>query len=73
MSTHFFSDFPGTLFLYFYLSLYSIDTIFILGDGLTRLLLRWLSPAAALGKICYISFLHLGAGRASNPGHKLLS
>jgi hypothetical protein len=37
-------------------SVYSIYTIFILGDGLTHLLLRWETPAAALGKIFPIFF-----------------
>jgi hypothetical protein len=29
------------LFIFLTFSVFSIDTIFILGDGLTRLLLRW--------------------------------
>jgi hypothetical protein len=35
--------FPALFFFYlfFLFSVYSIDTIFILGDGLIRLLLRW--------------------------------
>jgi hypothetical protein len=38
-----FSALSGTLFIYFV-----IDTIFILGDGLTRLLLRWEKSAPLL-------------------------
>jgi hypothetical protein len=33
--------FPALFLFIFVISVYSIDTIFILGDGLTRLLLRW--------------------------------
>jgi hypothetical protein len=37
-----FGALPGTLFyLFCNFSVYSIDAIFILGDGLTRLVLRW--------------------------------
>jgi hypothetical protein len=57
-----FGALPGTLFIYFvifYLCTVLIDTIFILGDGLTRLLLRWYLLLLCWEKICTVSFLTL--------------
>jgi hypothetical protein len=62
-----FGALPCSLFVYFAISVYSIDTIFILGDGLTRLLLRWEKSASFL-----MDFPRLiqgrGAVRDSNRG-----
>ncbi len=52
-----FGALPGTLFIYLSnFSVYSIDTIFILGDGLIRLLLRWEKSAPIL----FCSWIFLG-------------
>ncbi len=61
MSSHFLVPFLALLFLFSIFSLQNFYTTFILGDGLTGLLLD------ALGKLCSIS-LYLDAGRISNPG-----
>jgi hypothetical protein len=47
--------FPTLILYIFQLSVDSTDTIFILGDGLIRLLLRWKSPVSALGKVCTVA------------------
>jgi hypothetical protein len=76
-----FGALPGPLFFTVFLkfSVYSTDTIFILGDGLMpdTPAASLDAPAAAPGKICSYTFLLLdfpwlnqgiGAGRDSNPG-----
>jgi hypothetical protein len=54
-NTRNFGALPGTLFINFVIFFYSIYIIFILGDGLTRLLLRWEKSAPLLS--CSWTFL----------------
>jgi hypothetical protein len=56
--------FPALFLFILKFSVYSIDTVFILGDGLTRLLLRWEKSAPLLS--CFWTFL--GWTKGGVPG-----